>query len=402
MSGESGKLVRRAMVLGCVLSLAVLPVVAAAQESSEVTESAAAAKAQGAVHEVRRGDTLWDLAGVYLGSPFLWPRIFESNRQVVEDPHWIYPGEILALPGESGVATADASAVAVERLETWDTAREQRAAPYEPPPGRGESLPGREVVSGFGGSSLFDTSPDVGSVIGRLDVESYGDPVLVSESDFYRAPLLIREEELSYTGRTVRKLEGNPLGLRMPAGVRVHDLVIIELDALDVVAGDELRAIRWATGLDERRIARSVAMLDVLDADGETARARVTRLFDDYQVGDIVMLAEGFDVPETLGQAVDEDGLKTVVAGAETEQPVWGEGDMIFLEMGSQDGVGIGDEFLLFDIEDDADARASDRLATARIVRVTPETSTARIVDLRDTSPQRGSAARRVLRGISN
>jgi hypothetical protein len=75
---------------------------------------------------------------------------------------------------------------------------------------------------------------------------------------------------------------------------------------------------------------------------------------------------------------------------------------MIFFVSGSQDGVNVGDEFLLFDVLDDADTPASDRLATARVVRVTPETSTARIIDLRDTSPARGSAARRVLRGVSN
>jgi len=399
MGGESWKLVRSVRwtgipVLACTLSLAALPGVVAAQETGEATESAAAAKAQGAVHEVQRGDTLWDLAGVYLGSPFLWPRIFENNRQVVEDPNWIYPGELLAVPGANAVAVADASSVAVERIETGGAAQE--AVPFSPLPR------GREGVSGFGGSSLFDTSPDIGNVIGRLDVETYGDPVLVSESDFYRAPLLLREDELPYTGRTVRKMEGNPLDLRMPSGLMVHDLVIVELDALDVVAGDQLRAIRWASGHDGRRVARSVAVLDVLDADEETARARVTKLFDDYRVGDIVILAEGFDVPETLGQAVDDDGLTTVLVASEIEQPVLGEGDMIFFGSGSQDGVNIGDEFLLFDVRDDADAHASDRLATARIVRVTPETSTARIIDLRDTSPAPGSAARRVLRGVAN
>lgn len=45
---------------------------------------------------VKKGDTLWDIAGKYLDKPTRWREIWATNKQI-KNPHLIYPNDILLL-----------------------------------------------------------------------------------------------------------------------------------------------------------------------------------------------------------------------------------------------------------------------------------------------------------------
>lgn len=49
-------------------------------------------------HTVQKGDTLSHLAKQYYGKASQWPRIFEANRNVLDDPDRILPGQVLRIP----------------------------------------------------------------------------------------------------------------------------------------------------------------------------------------------------------------------------------------------------------------------------------------------------------------
>lgn len=50
-------------------------------------------------YTVRRGDSLWSIAGRVMGNPYGWTQIYQANRGKIANPNLIYPGQTLVLRG---------------------------------------------------------------------------------------------------------------------------------------------------------------------------------------------------------------------------------------------------------------------------------------------------------------
>ena len=72
---------------------------------------------------VQVGDTLWDISATFLKDPWYWPEIWYVNPDI-ENPHLIYPGDVLGLiyiDGQPRITNVRAS--------TWRMSPQARVSP---------------------------------------------------------------------------------------------------------------------------------------------------------------------------------------------------------------------------------------------------------------------------------
>jgi len=100
------------------------PAASASAITEQATLTATTTTAARVTHPyvVQRGDTLWGIAKRELGDPLRWREIAELNEGRHEgtstfgDPHWIYPGWTLLLPGEAAAPTVPATAAPTPQI----------------------------------------------------------------------------------------------------------------------------------------------------------------------------------------------------------------------------------------------------------------------------------------------
>lgn len=346
---------RRALPL---ILLAAAPAAAQAQQTPTTQQRE---------HIVRPGDTLWDLARAYLMNPYLWPLIYEANRNVVANPHWIYPAERIIIPG----------------LEPRQQQQPLGITPPAPLPEPAAAEPAQEPT-----------------VAATLDLRR---PV-VALAEYRAAPWLSTAPEREVSGRIIRVVDPAGDEDRLPTTLHPQQRVHIGSLSGRLAMGDSLVVVRFGRGVGPYgRIVEPLAVLQVDEVHPTVVTARVVRQFGDAKVGDVVMpLGRAPDI--ALGVAEDaETGLQGNLLEFFVPEPLHGTADVAFVSLGSAHGLGIGDELAVYVPARPLDNERPEVLppttvATVRVIRVDPGTATVRVLSVNSTALRDGLPVRVVRR----
>ena len=68
------------------------------EEEEELTVEAGLEESSVEYYIIEKGDSLSKIAKEFYGNAMEYPRLFEANREVIEDPDLIYPGQKIRIP----------------------------------------------------------------------------------------------------------------------------------------------------------------------------------------------------------------------------------------------------------------------------------------------------------------
>lgn len=290
-------------------------------------------------YTVVKGDTLWSIAGKILKDPFLWPFIWEANKETIPNPHKIKPGQKIVIPGGKAVEKEAPPAMAEEK----EKLPEETPAEETPSPEKVgltkeelEKLRAEELMPLVGYPKPVVSSADMDSAGYIEDELSYSYTIIGSEEEFFT----IGKDDIVY-------MDG---GLK--DGIKQNEAFYV------INAG---RSVFHP--VSKRKIGVQVVVkgiIEVICVQEKTSTAVVRSCFQEpIIVGDKLIPYSPLPVPVSAIKPLDKclippkdlTGYIVEVRGGEmgvSEGYQIFENDIVYLDRGAIDGIGPGDHFLVY------------------------------------------------------
>jgi LysM domain-containing protein len=365
----------------CILSALAAGVLAAQSVDAQDTT-------QVRTHTVVRGDNLWDLSQRYLGNPFLWPEIYRLNRDVVEDPHWIYPGEVLRLPGPEGQIAQ---------------APPEQAAPQDTTQRPAQPVPVGGLETTVFGKVRPPTEGTPAIISGSGDLVNIAPPPTVRAGEVIAAPFVDREGGPRGFGRILKS--GDIAGVAAASDralFQAYDRVFIS-PPVGYVAPEGERYLAYKLGplledLGQVIIPTGVVEVTKAARTGVAAVAKVVKSFTEVSVTDRLIPLDTAGVGTTVRPLRVTNGASTTIKWIYGEPVLPSVQNFVVLGVSARQGIRMGDEFIIYEPRSKPEpgqlAYPEIPISKAQVVRATAFGVTAVIVGQEQPAIKEGMPAR--------
>jgi hypothetical protein len=347
----------------------------------------AAAQQPERAHVVRQGETLWELARIYLNNPFLWPVIYEANRPTIQNPHWIYPDQRFVIPpvmapGQAAerpvVGQTPLLGVPVDAVAVADA---PRPTPFQPLPQREPDL------------LEADLPPTI--------LEAQTPRTLVRAAEYRSAPWMSGTNGVPEIGHIARLVDPATRRDRLAPALRPFDQVHVGGLRAPAAAGDSLLIVRPGSRIAGMgRLIEPMGMLHVDSVVAGVPFATVVKQYGDAQIGDLLTWPEA--IPEMPVTATpDAAALGGTLVAFLDARAMYGATEYGFVNIGRAQGLRIGDELMVYTPAAPPSRGAPEGvppvdIARVRVIRVENSTATVRVLGVTTTVLSAGLPVRRV------
>lgn len=386
------------------------PPVATQTAASDTNPPVATDTTAGQRHLVKKGDTLWDLAHTYLSDPFRWPEIYRMNTDLVRDPHWIYPGQKLRIPGVGGtpgvVGMGGASSDSAGGADSVGGAPAARLAvadattPYYRPRQLSEQSTGPTVFA-LTPEQRYSQDPTLSASPG-----SYPHPV-VRRGEFEAAPWVDREGGPRGAGELVGSAQIPGIAeASQRTRLSTEERAYITLPS-GATASVGQRFVVFALGPllpdgSQVMVPTGIMQVERTGGTGEATTARLVQAFGAVILGQKIEPLDQFNMPADVLPQPTTIGTESSVVAVPSGVVLPTIQRYVILGTTAKDGVQMGDEFTLYRPGKEADLPSAsgtvrlpeEPIAVAQVVRVTDRGTTAIIVSQREPAIAAGVHAR--------
>jgi LysM domain-containing protein len=298
----------------------------------------------GGKHVVAAGETLWSISTQNFSDPLLWPEIYRRNTSVIEDPHWIYPGEVLDLGGIASAPPTDTTQTVAQRdttaPDTTGAADTTQLAAPPPPPTEPE-----------GPGTIFDRRANARQRVEDV-LRAYAHQVYrpVRRGEFYSAGFLTEGEKLPWAtvvGNTAKP--SIPVLANPPASnvaTQFQELAILPPSQASYHIGDSLLVARLDRDLNPwGSVVVPVGVARVTALQQKQVLATIIMQFGRIRGGTVAMPLEPFKDPGEVRPADVDQGLQGHLIEMRDQHVLATVQQVVFLDKGRADGVALGDVF---------------------------------------------------------